>query len=76
MISRRAPRLLACLVALLASTLVLAQEQTLLLKDGRRFQVSRLERRGDRIRFQVVGGGVFEGNDLVVLYRVHRPAIK
>jgi len=33
---------------------------TLVLTDGRRIEVSRLERRGDRVRFQTTSGQVFE----------------
>jgi hypothetical protein len=36
------------------------EERTLVLKDGRRLQVTRLERRGDRVRFRVATGQVFE----------------
>lgn len=36
------------------------EERTLVLKDGRRIEVTRLERRGDRVRFRVSSGQVFE----------------
>jgi len=56
-LSLLAPVALVLAVAAPASA---QSEQLLVLKDGRRFTVSRLERRGDRVRFQVSGGGVFE----------------
>lgn len=50
----------AALVLAVASPARSQSETLLVLKDGRRFTVTRIERRGDRVRFQVSGGGVFE----------------
>lgn len=57
---RQANAWLAALLLLLLVASPVFAEQVLVLRDGRRITVTRLERRGDKVRLQTAGGQSFE----------------